>query len=87
MNTMEQDETSRRAPTRPLAAGARRHGPTQLEFLVLTLPPSTSRAEVRALLAEHAEYGRWELDRVRVWSGGGRKIWLRRRIQRVERTW
>jgi Family of unknown function (DUF5703) len=58
----------------------------EYEYRVLQLPGAVSRADVRALLAEHAEYGRWELARVRLFSGGGRKVWLRRRIIRVQRT-
>lgn len=58
----------------------------QFEFRVLTLPRGTSRSEARQVLTEHAEYGRWELARVRLYLGGTRKVWLRRRILRVERT-
>jgi hypothetical protein len=38
------------------------------------------------MLTEHAEYGRWELARVQISYGGARRVWLRRRIIRVERT-
>ena len=38
------------------------------------------------MLAERAEYGRWELARTLVSFGGKRKVWLRRRIIRVQRT-
>ena len=58
----------------------------EYEYRVLQLPRAVSRADVRALLTEHAEYGHWELARVRLFSGGGRKVWLRRRIIRVQRT-
>jgi hypothetical protein len=58
----------------------------EYEYRVLSLPGGLSRADVRALLAEHAEYGRWELARVRLFRGGVRKVWLRRRIIRVRRT-
>lgn len=56
------------------------------EYRSFRVPPQTSRSETRRLLTEHAEYGRWELARVQVSFGGGRRIWLRRRIIRVERT-
>lgn len=56
------------------------------EYRQLTLPRGTSRAQARALLAEEAEYGRWELARVVLFFGGGRTVWLRRRILRVQRT-
>jgi hypothetical protein len=53
---------------------------------VLTLPRGTSRADARRVLAEHAEYGHWELARVRLYMGGARRVWLRRKIIRVVRT-
>jgi hypothetical protein len=56
------------------------------EYRVLQLPRTLSRADARRLLTEHAEYGRWELSRVRLYSGGVRRVWLRRRIIRVQRT-
>ena len=63
----------------PAAAG-------DYEYRVLTLPRGTSRAEARKLLAEQAEYGHWELARVRLYMGGARRVWLRRKIIRVVRT-
>jgi hypothetical protein len=56
------------------------------EYRVFSLPRGTSRSEARRLLTEHAEYGRWELARVQISFGGARRVWLRRRIIRVERT-
>lgn len=60
--------------------------PAQYEFRVLTLPPTASRSRVRQLLTEEAEYGRWELARTRLYLGGARKVWLRRKIIRVRST-
>jgi hypothetical protein len=57
----------------------------EYEWRVLTLPRAISRSEVRQLLTEQAEYGQWELARVRLYMGGHRKVWLRRRIIRVMR--
>ncbi|MDO5627766.1 MAG: DUF5703 family protein [Mobilicoccus sp.] len=57
----------------------------EYEYRVFTLPPRVERAEARALLAAEAEYGQWELARVRVFIGGARRIWLRRKIIRVPR--
>jgi hypothetical protein len=56
------------------------------EYRVLTLARGVSRGEARQLLTEHAEYGRWELARVALYMGGTRKVWLRRRILRVQRS-
>jgi hypothetical protein len=58
----------------------------QYEYRVLTLSRETTRSDARRLLTEHAEYGHWELARVRLYMGGSRKVWLRRRIIRVART-
>ena len=58
----------------------------QYEYRTITMPRGTSRGEARQLLTEHAEYGRWELARVRLYLGGARQVQLRRRIMRVERS-
>lgn len=58
----------------------------QYEYRVLTLSRETSRSDARRLLTEHAEYGHWELARVRLYLGGARKVWLRRKIIKVART-
>jgi hypothetical protein len=60
--------------------------PREFEYRVLTLPRETSRSEARRLLAAQAEYGHWEIARVRAYAGGTRRVWLRRRIIRVVRT-
>ena len=52
----------------------------------LLVPRHESRGAVRRLLTEHAEYGGWELARLRKYPDGTRKVWLRRRIIRVMRT-
>lgn len=56
------------------------------EVRVVTLPRTASHKQVRSLLTEQAEYGHWELTRHRVYIGGQRKVWMRRRIIRVEST-
>jgi hypothetical protein len=58
----------------------------QYEYRVLTIPRSTSRNDARRLLTDEAEYGRWELARTLLYTGGERKVWLRRRIIRVRST-
>lgn len=59
---------------------------TEYEFRVLTFPRDMSRSDVRQAIADQAEYGHWELARSRLYLGGARKVWLRRRIIRVRRT-
>ena len=58
----------------------------EYEFWRLRLSRSLSRATVRRLLTDHAEYGGWELDRLRLFPDGTRWVTLRRRIIRVTRT-
>lgn len=50
------------------------------------LDRSLSRTAVRQLLTEQAEYGGWELARLRRYRDGTRDIWVRRKIIRVAHT-
>lgn len=59
---------------------------TEYEVRQLYLPRGTDRGEARRLLTEHAEYGHWELSRLRLYPDGSRRVWLRRRVMRVVRT-
>ena len=59
---------------------------TRYEWRVVNIPASVSRAEARAMLTEHAEFGAWELARTIVFMGGARRVWLRKRTMRVVRT-
>lgn len=70
-------------PDLPLESGRR---PEDYEFQIITVPPRTSLSAVRASLTDEAEYGRWELARTRKYIGGGKKVWMRRRIIRVRST-
>lgn len=56
------------------------------EVRVVTVDRTTSRAELRLLLTQEAEYGHWELARTLLYMGGTRKVWLRRRRHRVVST-
>lgn len=58
----------------------------EYEYRMLIFGRGDSRADVRQALADHAEYGHWELWRVSLYWGGVRKAVLRRRIIRVQRT-
>ena len=55
-------------------------------YLVVYLPRGTSREAARRVLTDHAEYGDWELSRLRLNADGSRKATLRRRIIRPVRT-
>jgi hypothetical protein len=52
---------------------------TEYEYAPVRIPPGTDRTTAAAQLALHAEYGGWELAKVRVHSDGSRRVWLRRR--------
>lgn len=54
----------------------------EYEYLVLSFGREVGRADIRRRLTEHAEYGRWELERTRTYVGGRTRTWLRRRIIR-----
>ena len=43
------------------------------EYLVLTVAPEESLGDARRRLVEHAEYGRWELQRAVHYRGGARR--------------
>lgn len=55
-------------------------------YLVVYLPREVSRDAARRLLTDHAEYGEWELSRLRLNADGSRKVTLRRRVIRAVRT-
>ncbi len=59
----------------------------EYEFERLTLPRTLSRNVVTRLLTDRAEYGGWELDRVRILPDGTRKVVLRRKIIRMRPTY
>ncbi len=58
----------------------------EYEFQRFSLPRSISRSAVCRLLTDHAEYGGWELARLRLYADGSRKVELRRKIIRVRAT-
>ncbi|WP_370893089.1 DUF5703 family protein [Janibacter sp. GXQ6167] len=57
----------------------------EYEYSVLNFPRGATRSQVRRTLAEHAEYGHWELHRTVIYTGGLQRSWLRRKIIRVPR--
>jgi hypothetical protein len=58
----------------------------EYDYLTLHMPRGTPREAARRILTDHAEYGAWELARVRLYADGSRKATLRRKIIRVMRT-
>jgi hypothetical protein len=58
----------------------------EYEYRRMTLPRGTSRYAAQRLLTDAAEQGHWELDRLRLYPDGTRKVVLRRRYLRVRPT-
>ncbi|MVA77066.1 hypothetical protein GC722_13670 [Auraticoccus sp. F435] len=57
----------------------------EYEVRRVRLDRDLSRNAVRRLLTDHAEYGGWELSRLRRYRDGSREAWMRRKIIRVRR--
>ena len=52
---------------------------TEYEYAPVRIPPGTDRTTTAVQLTLQAEYGGWELAKVRLHSDGSRRVWLRRR--------
>jgi hypothetical protein len=59
---------------------------SRVETREVVIPANVSRADARQMLADQAEYGKWELARVLLYRGGARRVWLRRRAMKVRRS-
>lgn len=49
------------------------------EYIPLRLPPDVTRVTASMRLTIQAEFGGWELSRVRAYTDGSRRVLLRRR--------
>lgn len=49
------------------------------EYRSISVPPLTTRDELRHLLSINAEYGGWELASHQIWTDGRRRVTVRRR--------
>lgn len=58
----------------------------QYEYLDITVGSGEPVPVAYQRLREHAEYGKWELERSTLYLGGQRKYRMRRKVLRVERT-
>lgn len=58
----------------------------EYEYRRMLLPRGTGRNAAQRVLTEAAEHGHWELDRLRLYPDGTRRVVLRRRIMRVRST-
>jgi hypothetical protein len=52
--------------------------PDSYDYEPVRIPPGTDRGTAAVQLSLQAEYGGWELDRVRLHSDGTRQVKLRR---------
>ncbi|UYM05015.1 DUF5703 family protein [Solicola gregarius] len=59
----------------------------EYEFRRFWVSREYSRSSVRRLLTDAAEYGGWELSRLRMFPDGRRRVTMRRKIIRVARTY
>ncbi len=59
---------------------------TEYSYRVVYLPRGMPRDDARRLLADHAEYGQWELARLWLYADGSRKATLRRQVIRPAKT-
>ena len=53
------------------------------EYAPLRLPPDVTRVTASMRLSIEAEFGGWEISRVRLYSDGSRKVLLRRKRTRT----
>lgn len=60
--------------------------PVEYEVQRVRLDRTLSRKAVARLLIDHAEYGGWELHRLRRYRDGTREAWIRRKIIKARRT-
>ena len=56
------------------------------QYRVMVFGSGVSAGDLCRAVAQEAEYGHWELSRLRLYFGGARKVWLRRQIIHVQRT-
>lgn len=62
------------------------HDGLDFEVQTIKLPHTATRNQVRKLLTEEAEYGHWELHRLRRYRDGSTEAWLRRKVIKVRST-
>ncbi len=55
------------------------------EYTPLRLPPDVTRVTASMRLSIEAEFGGWEISRVRLYTDGTRKVLLKRKKTRSER--
>jgi hypothetical protein len=58
----------------------------EYSYLTVYLPRELTLDAARRILTDHAEYGDWELARLRRYADGSRKATLRKRVIRPVRT-
>jgi hypothetical protein len=70
-------------PDSPLSWPPMAMGRVEYQVERVRLGRHLSRHAVRQLLTDHAEYGGWELARLRRYRDGTRDAWIRRKIIRM----
>lgn len=69
---------------RRLPAGWDTEMSDEYEWVPLRLPPEVTRLSASTRLSIEAEYGGWELTRVRLYTDGSRRVLLRRKKSRLD---
>lgn len=72
-----------RSAQRTLPAGWEDASDEEYEYVPLRLPPDMTRVTASMRLAIQAEFGGWELSRVRAYTDGSRRVLLRRRKSKL----
>ncbi|OYN91341.1 DUF5703 family protein [Parenemella sanctibonifatiensis] len=60
--------------------------PVEYETRRVRIERTVGLNAVRRILTDEAEYGGWELQRLRRYRDGTREVWVRRKIIRVRPT-
>ncbi|MDR1442541.1 MAG: DUF5703 family protein [Bifidobacteriaceae bacterium] len=56
------------------------------EYRIVTVPAHATATAAHQMITAQAEYGRWEMAKSTRYWGGVKRVWLRRKVLRVEST-
>lgn len=62
-------------------------GGVEFEVGQIKVPRWVTNRQTQRVLTDQAEYGGWELVRLRRYRDGSREAWLRRKVIKVRRTY
>lgn len=79
MRTPDADIRSRRVQNDGMTTATEAVVEGDYEYAPVRIPPGTGRMSAAVLLSVQAEYGGWELAKLRLRTDGSRQVWLRRK--------